>query len=196
MKSDITERSHMPTGAHLHPISIDRHDEPTLRVKLRTWWRRRRHDRILAAGGTDPAASQELQLRARQLTSKAGRYRLAGYLEELVSEAHDRPSSFTTRTPFSLKSLTPFSFATLTPRRRADVHRNTAELLSLAERLRENRPIEVQGAAKVSRLLHDRTGQLYTSPRSAPFTLEHAVRSARRALDPHADAESTLAAAA
>jgi hypothetical protein len=185
----------MPNGAHLLPFPIKRRDEPSLSVRLRTSWRRRRHDRSLAAG-SDPAASQELRLRTRQLTSKAGRNRLAGYVEKLVSEAHDRPSSFTTRTPFSLRSLTPFSFTTLTPRRRADVHRCTAELRSLAERLREDRPIEVQGAAKVSRLLHDRTGPLYTSPRSAPFTLERAVRSARGALDSYAGAESTFAAAA
>ena len=186
----------MPNGAHLLPFPIKRRDEPSLSVRLRTSWRRRRHDRGLAGGSSDPAASQELRLRAQQLTSKAGRNRLAGYVEKLVSEAHDRPSSFTTRTPFSLRSLTPFSFTTLTPRRRADVHRCTAELRSLAERLREDRPIEVQGAAKVSRLLHDRTGPLYTSPRSAPFTLEHAVRSARQALDPQVPVETALAAAA
>jgi len=185
----------MPTGADLHPFPIDRPDEASLSLRLRTWWRRNRHDRILAAGG-DPAADRELRLRARQLTSKSGRHRLAEHVKELVSEAHDRPSSFTTRTPFSPKALTPFSFATLTPRRRADVHRSTAELLAVAERLREDRPIEVQGAAKVSRLLGDRTGPLYTSPRSAPFTLEHAVRSARRALDSDAGTESTLAVAA
>jgi hypothetical protein len=186
----------MPSGAHLLPFPNNRRDEPSLSVKLRTWWWRRHHDRSLAAGTNHAAASQEVRLRARQLTSKAVRDRLAGYVEELVTEAHDRPSSFTTRTPFSLRSVTPFSFTTLTPRRRADVHRCTAELLSLAERLREDRPIEVQGAARISRLLHDRTGPLYTSPRSAPFTLEHAVRSARQALDPHDAIKTTLSAAA
>lgn len=185
----------MPNGAHLLPFPIKRRDEPSLSVRLRTWWQRRRHDRSLAAGN-DPATSQDIRLRALQLTSKAGRHRLADYVEELVSEAHDRPSSFTTRTPFSLRSLTPFSFTTLTPQRRDAVHRCTAELLSLAQRLREDRPIEVQGAAKLSRLLNDRTGPLYTSPRAAPFTLEHAVRSTRQALDRHGAVETTLPVAA
>jgi hypothetical protein len=185
----------MPSGVDSLPFPSKRRDERPLSFRMRTWWRRKRHDGILAAGSNDPAASQELRLRAQHLTSKAGRDRLAGYVEELVSEAHDRPSSFTTRTPFSLTPLTPFSFTTLTPQQRADVHRCTAELLSLAQRLREDRPIEVQGAAKISRLLQDRTGPLYTSPRSAPFTLEHAVRSARCALDPH-DAVATILSAA
>jgi hypothetical protein len=196
MRNNLTERSTMPSGTYPLPSLIKRRDEPPLSIRLRTWWRRRRHDRSLAAGSRDPAASQELQQRARQLTSKAGRDRLAGYVEELVSEAHDRPSSFTTRTPFSLTRLTPFSFTTLTPQRRADVHRCTAELLSLAQRLREDRLIEVQGAAKLSRLLNDRTGPLYTSPRAAPFTLEHAVRSTRQALDRQDAVETTLSAAA
>jgi len=196
MRNNLTERSTMPSGTYPLPSPIERRNEPPLSVRLRTWWRRRRHDSTLAAGNSDPAASQELRLRARQLTSKAGRDRLAGYVEELVREAHDRPSSFTTRTPFSLTPLTPFSFTTLTPQRRADVHRCTAELRSLAQRLRDDRPIELQGAAKVSRLLHDRTGPLYTSPRAAPFTLEHAVRSARQALDAHDAVETTLSAAA
>jgi hypothetical protein len=116
-------------------------------------------------------------------------------LEALISEAQDRPWGFMTRAPYSLATLRPFSFTTLTPQRRADVRRSASELLALAQRLRGNAPIEAQGAAKLSHLLNDRTGPLYTSPRAAPFTLAHAIRSAQRAITPHDEAEVTLLAA-
>jgi hypothetical protein len=60
----------MPSGAHLLPFPNNRRDEPPLSVRLRTLWRRRRHDRSLAADTNHSAASQELRLRARQLNSK------------------------------------------------------------------------------------------------------------------------------
>jgi hypothetical protein len=167
----------MPNGIYPVPVIHRRSGEMALGVRLRTWLRRDLYDERLASGA-DPAASPELGLRARQLSSQFQRARLASSLEHVVSEAYDRPLGFSTQEPL----------------RRGEVRSCADDLFSLARRLRDDRPINVQGAAMASRLLNDGTGPLNTWP--APFTLRHAVRSARLALDLEPVTETALPIAA
>jgi hypothetical protein len=167
----------MPNGIYPIPI-FDRQSEPmTLRVRLKTWWRRRQYEKRLAAGD-DPASSRELSLRAAQLRSPARRIRLASSLEHVVSEAFDERHGFTTQAPL----------------RRADVRSCAEELFALARRLRERRPVNVRGVAMASRLLNDGTSPLYTGAGSSP--LREAVHSARLALDPERATATALSTAA
>jgi hypothetical protein len=167
----------MPNGIYPVPVIHRRSGEMALGVRLRTWLRRDLYDERLATGA-DPAASPELGLRARQLSSQFERARLASSLEHLVSEAYDRPLGFSTQEPL----------------RRAEVRKCADDLFALARRLREGRPINVQGAAMTSRLLNDGTGPLNTWP--AQFTLKQAVHSAQLALDPEQAKETALPTAA
>jgi hypothetical protein len=167
----------MPNGIYPVPVIHHRSGEIALGVRLRTWLRRDLYDERLAAG-VDPAASPELELRARQLSSQFQRARLASSLEHVVSEAYDRPLGFSTQEPL----------------RRAEVRKCADDLFSLAQRLRDERPIDVRGAAMASRLLNDGTAPLNTWP--AQFTLEQAIRSARLALDPERARETALSTAA
>jgi hypothetical protein len=167
----------MPNGIYPVPVIHRRSGEMALGVRLRTWSRRDLYDERLAAGA-DPAASPELELRARQLSSQFQRARLASSLEHVVSEAYDRPLGFSTQEPL----------------RRSEVRNCADDLFSLARRLRDERPINVQGAAMASRLLNDSTGPLNTWP--ARFTLRRAVRSARLALDLEQVTETALPTAA
>jgi len=167
----------MPNGIYPVPI-FDRRSEPmTLRVRLKTWWHRRRYDERLAAGD-DPASSGELSLRAAQLRSPARRIRLASFLDHVVREAFSERPGFTTQAPV----------------RRADVRSCADELSALARRLRERPAVNVRGVAMASQLLNDGTSPLYTE--TGPSALSDVVHSALRTLDPEQATEPALSAAA
>jgi hypothetical protein len=146
-------------------------------LRLKVWARRDRLDEELARAA-DPTRTPELELRAKHLSSATQRAELAEALENIVRQAHGTPPGFTVRLAL----------------RRAEVRRTSDDLLFLARRLREDAPVEVQGVAMASRLLHDPASPLYE--RAARFSLEHAARSARLALDPHGlvDAAPSIAA--
>lgn len=167
----------MPNGIHPIPIFARLSESMTFRVRLKTWWRRRHYDERLVAGD-DPASNRELSLRAAQLRSPVRRVRLAFFLDHVVSEAFGERHGFTTQAPV----------------RRADVRSCADELSALARRLRERRPVNVQGVAMASQLLNDGTSPLYTE--AGPSALSDAVHSALRALEPEQPSEGALSAAA
>jgi hypothetical protein len=161
----------MPSGIYpvppFHQQRASRSFPPSLGQKLRTWWERDRLDKRLVQGG-DREASAELRLRAAQLVSTTGRVELANAVETVVREARGR---------------------------QAAVRACADDLLAVAERLRDERPIDVRGAAMTRRLLTDRaTSPLYRA--DAESSLREAVRSARLALDPFERGEASFPSAA
>jgi hypothetical protein len=113
------------------------------------------------ARGVDPVSSRALALRAGQLSRS--RLRFADRVQAVVKDAG-----------------TPVPFTAAAPLRRAQVLVCADDLLALARRLSDDRPVDVQGVAMTSRLLSDGASPLYAGGRS----LAHAVRAARLALDP------------
>jgi hypothetical protein len=172
----------VPNG--IYPVPQFRSDptarersRPSLSARLRTRWRRDELDRQLA-GGADPRSSARLTLRAAQLSAASGRSRLANALVDALGDARGPNLG-----AFRLK-----------PRRRDAATRAAADdLLALALRLRDDRPIEIQGAAMAARLLNDRSSPLH---RDGGQDLQDALRAARTALDAPDSATQDLAAAA
>jgi len=150
---------------------------PGLALRMRTWWQQDRLDERLAHG-VDPDTGAELTLRAAQLRSPAMRSKLANALVEELGHAR-------------AGGLVPYT--TAGRRQRADVLESADEMLALATRLRDERPIEVRGAAMAARLW--RAGPTWLE-RDGDRSLGDAMRSARLALDPPAAREENLAAAA
>jgi hypothetical protein len=150
---------------------------PSLGLKLKVWSRRDKLDERLA-GGDNPLGNPALHLRAEQLASRTERVRLAEALEDVLREAHTTRAVLTAR---------------VAPRR-AEVRACTDDLAALVRRLRDERPIDVQGAAMASRLLFDGASPLYYE--AAALSLRYTVRSARLALDHIGDAEPALPTAA
>jgi hypothetical protein len=132
-------------------------------LRLRTWWLRDELDDRLAHGA-DPMSDALLGRRAAQLSSRAGRAYLAEALESALRDA---------RSVWSLSARL--------PRRRAALRGCADEVVAVARRLHDPEPIDVAGAAMVSRLVFDGTSPLY---RDGAVTLRFALRSARMALDP------------
>jgi hypothetical protein len=120
-------------------------------------------DRLLASG-TDPMLSDALSLRVGQLGATGTSSRLALALRSAVQMASGR------RAPLITTRL-----------RRAEISKNEALLLALADRLGEGQPLGVPGLAMTARLVHDRESPLYRSGRSA--SLRAAVTEALAALE-------------
>ena len=144
-----------------------------LALRLRTRWKRGRLDEKLAQGA-DPASSAELKLRAAQLGSRAERSRLADSLVKTLDDAR-KPAPFTLR---------------LQPHR-AEIRACADDLLALALRLRDERPVEVRGMA-LAALLFTR-GKSPLDPDSGA-SLREAVRSALAALGSPSGRRRPLAA--
>jgi hypothetical protein len=173
----------MPNGIYPVPkfrpyIDPSRSERPELQLRLKTWWRRDELDERLAHGA-GPDSSDELRLRSRQLMSRGNRLELAGGFESAVRTARAPATR-----PTAQLSL-----------RRAEVRNSADDLLVLAQRLRDSKPIDVRGAAMASRLLMNANSPLY---REAPgfWELKHEVRSARLALDPTGLETAAMASAA
>jgi hypothetical protein len=148
---------------------------PSLAVRIRTRLRRRALDGELA-GGADPATSRELSLRAQQLRSAAERSRLANALVDAMGDAaRPEPVAITYQPP------------------RIEVLKCAEDLQALVERLRDERPVAIRGAAMTARLLSDGASPLR---RAGGPDLQHAVRAARFALDAADPATQDLARAA
>jgi hypothetical protein len=168
----------MPNGIfpvpqfHSHPSPA-----PALSVRLRTRWSRNRLDRELASGA-DPASSPELTLRAAQLQSPAVRSRLANAIVEMLGRAHE-------------PNLGRFTVAG--QNQNAEIREYAGNLRALVARLRDDSPIDIQGAAMTARLVSDRSSPLY---RAGDQGLASAVLSTRLALDRSAQVRQDLATAA
>jgi hypothetical protein len=168
----------MPNG--IFPVPQFRsHPSPSLALslRLRTRWSQNRLDRDLASGA-DPASSPELTLRAAQLQSPAARARLANAIVEMLGRAHE-------------PNLGRFTVAG--EHQNAEIREYEDNLRALVARLRDDRPIDIQGAAMTARLVNDRSSPLY---RAGDQGLGSALLSARLALDRSAQVQQDLATAA
>lgn len=117
------------------------------------------------ADGADPAASPELQLRARQLTQMSHRRALAAGFEKAL-EACEGP-----RPRFS-SAVAPAKY---------EVRAARAALLELCQDLRERPTVAPAGVALARELLTDGTSPLYIESRND--ALWQALRRATAALD-------------
>jgi len=115
-------------------------------LPLGVWLRKRPLDRSLAAG-EDPAASPALARRARQLTSRRYRTRLAASIRSLVDAAEERPRGFTAEVPIQ----------------RSEILGERQLLLQLAADLESGDELNPQGIARVERLLIDGGSPLYVN---------------------------------
>jgi len=124
----------------------------SLRLRLRTSVHRAKLTRALAEGA-DPGASDELALRARQLTSERNRKTFAHSLRRSLAEAH-RPAR--TRGVVSIID------------RRAVLDAEPA-IAEMVERLLGPRPVQAAGMAMVERILTnaDRSPLYNSSERGA-----------------------------
>jgi hypothetical protein len=158
----------MPSG-YVMPYSLparSRPHRPSLGLRARVWLKNLELDAALA-GGANPAQSDELALRAKQLAEPRRRRELAKAVTHLIAIA-DRNNRAAIVTPYP-------------PFRPRQVQANRSLLLELAERLRGQRPHAVRGLAMTSLMLEDGRGPLTTD--SNPATLERAVRACLSALD-------------
>ena len=168
----------MPTGIfpvpqfHSNPGS-----EPTLGLRLRTRWSKNRLDSELASGA-DPASRPELTLRAAQLQSQAVRSRHANAIVGMLGRAYE-------------PNLGRFTIAG--EQQNAEIREYADNLRALVARLRDDSPIDIQGAAMTARLVNDRSSPLY---RMGDQGLGSAVLSARLALDRSGQVLPDLARAA
>jgi hypothetical protein len=174
----LPKEADMPNGIFPVP-TFQSHPSPapTLGLRLRTRWRQNRLDGELASGA-DPASSPELTLRAAQLQSQAVRSRHANAIVEMLGRANE-------------PNLGRFTVAG--ERQHAEIRDYADNLRALVARLRDDRPIDIQGAAMTALLVNDRSSPLY---RMGDQGLGSAVLSARLALDRSAQVRQDLARAA
>jgi hypothetical protein len=121
-------------------------DAPALTARALARLRHAALDRRLA-DGTDTTDHRELTVRAWQITRARERQRVATALEAILIDA-ERPR------PKRREALRIC---------REEVEVARAEMLHLAERLRDPRPVRPRGVALVRRLLTDETGPLYVA---------------------------------
>jgi hypothetical protein len=150
---------------------------PSLAVRIRTRGGRNRLDDELARG-TDPSVSPELRLRAAQLRSPAERSRLANALVEALGDARGPNLG---------------AFRVKTRRQHAAIRDYADDVLALVLRLRDDRPIDVRGAAMTARLVNNGASPLH---RESGQDLQDAILAARVALDVTQRATPDLARAA
>ncbi len=128
--------------------------------------RKGRLDRQLAEGA-DPADTDELALRARQLTSQSYRRTLADSFDEVMAIADGLGPRISAAPPLQSR----------------EVRAARSALLDLSRTLREDAPVAPSGVAQAQRLLTDGMGPLYVE--SYNDALWQAVRQARAALEGH-----------
>jgi len=161
-----------PYGARPYAAPVDTISDPasgshatSLRARVRAAVRRADLNRELAAGA-DPRASDELALRARQLTSERNRRTLARTLRRTFAEAQ--------RAPMTRGRAVIID-------RAAVLHAKDA-IAEMIERLDSKRPVRAQGVALLEQILTnaDRS-PLYN--RSEPGSLRRMLRVAIAAVD-------------
>ena len=172
----------MPSGVFpapkFRPDPTDNYGmRPTLAVRIRTRWQRDRLDQELSRGA-DPNTSPELRLRATQLRSRDERSRLANALVEALGDARGHNLG---------------AFRMKTRRKHAVTRQFADDLLALVDRLQDDRPVDVRGAAMTARLVNDRASALN---RGGGHDLQHEIRAARLALDATGATAQDLADAA
>lgn len=136
-----------------------------LRLALSVRWHSAELDRRLAAGAS-PWSSDELALRARRLTSRRGRGRLAGGLTRAARDVHTGPPGFS---------------AAARPDPREVLAARTV-LYAIARRLQAREPVAPRGVAMLQELLTDGTSPLYRPPEQG--ALGSVLRAAAVSLEP------------
>ena len=145
--------------------------DPSLATRIRMRFRRAELDEALATG-VDPGGDADLGLRAEQLGSRAERARIAAALVKALGKEP----------------------MTLLPRPQRAVVRDAADdILGLALRLGDDRPLGIAGVAAAARLVDDRRGPMY---RDGAGDLHAAIRSAQSALEATAEPAEDLQARA
>jgi hypothetical protein len=152
-----------PSPRYCHRLAAQL-DRPALVLRARVFASRRSLDEALADGAS-PLWTPALALRARQLVSRGSRQQLATSLEGLVTEAK--------------RSASPRAVAVPLPRR--EILEAQPSVLSVAARLRDERPVYARGMALLSRLLSDGSGPAYNP--HAGGSLRRAVGAIAAALD-------------
>jgi hypothetical protein len=142
-----------------------------LGLRVRVWVNEHELDAALA-DGTDPRASDELELRAERLARPEQRSRLADAVEELLELAGGHEV---------LANSEALSAATSPHLQLAQIRTSRSSLIRLVNRLRDKRPANVQGLAQVRCLLSDDRSALYR--RDASSSLDEAVAAAIDGLD-------------
>jgi hypothetical protein len=137
---------------------------PGVALRLRTRRRRNRLDEQLA-DGVDPTTSAELRLRAAQLDSPAERTRIANALVDALGKA---------RQP----NLGAFRHEVI--QRHGAIDNSAGDLSALALRLRDDRPVDVRGAALASLLVGHKASPLR---RGDGQHLQQAIHTTLAALD-------------
>lgn len=137
--------------SHNQPASTP-HQHP-LRLRLRVLLRRERLDRALGLGCA-PHVRPELELRARQITSRRSRGQLAHSFRQTVAEVQ-RPQAR--------------RYGAAVPLRRATVRPWSEALLGLADRLDAPDAVSPAAIARMRELLTDGTGPLYCEDPRRPL---------------------------
>jgi len=127
------------------PLS-SRRRRPRMPTPLAVWWKQPGLDRDLA-DGADPRSEPQLAYRARRLTTRRSRDRIARGIERAVAEA-ERPWN-------GMRAAVPVQRRTVLGAR--------PTLLALVRALRSPAPVAAQGVALALRLLTDGGGPLYGS---------------------------------
>ena len=148
-----------------------RAERPPLRLRVWVWLYCLRLDRELASGRA-AESSEKHALRATQLAGLAARHRLACFLRRVVDDARKpRVPLHGARVPLHSEGVIEWSEA----------------LLGLAERLERPAPMSAIAVARVSVLLRDGTGPLYSrrSQRSLDEALWWIADGMRESCPPH-----------
>jgi hypothetical protein len=156
----------MPSG-YVMPYGMPARSRPRPRrlgLRARVWLKSLELDTALA-GGANPTQSDELALRAKQLTEPGRGRELAEAITHVI-EIADRNN----------RAATPPA-----PLRPRQIQTNRTLLFELAKRLRGPRPSNLKGLAMTSLMLENGRGPLATD--GSPATLERAVRACLSALD-------------
>ena len=124
-------------------------------------------DRRLISGA-DPSREADLLARAKRVSSRRRRERLADGLERALAEAEAPPAGL------ALTAAAPLA--------REDVRGAKTLILDVARRLRSTEPVDPQGVLLVRRLLTDSASPL--SSHSDDVSLRRALRQANAALTP------------
>jgi hypothetical protein len=155
----------MSVISHARRLRVER-SKPPLLARVHARLREGALDRRLVAGER-AVGDRALAARAWQLTRRGSRMRLANALDAVLAEL-DGPQRR-------------LLFSSAVPIRRGEAELARSELIRLAERLRDERPVAAQGIALVRRLLCDGSGPLYVP--GAEDELWRDVRRAAVALD-------------
>ncbi len=155
-----------PYASHYGAAATSGDTGRRLRARLRATLRRSELTRALAEGA-DPTASDELALRAGQLTSARSRRVLARALRRTIDEAH-RP---------------PLARSRVVIIRRGAVLEAEDAIGTMIARLSSEQPVRAQGMALAERIITNADGSPLYNP-AEPGALQRQITVATAAMEP------------